>query len=49
MYSEEFVKYLLKYQNGSVKTVEKEENKASTSLKLEDVKKKYATVPLIAK
>ena len=47
MYSEEFVKYLLKYQNGSSKPVKRE--KVKTSFNLDEIKKKYATVPIISK
>ena len=47
MYSEEFVKYLLKYQNDDFKA-QKEENKKVFNLN-DLSKKKYATVPINTK
>ena len=44
MYSEEFVNYLLKYQNDDLK---KKEKKETLSVRWKDLKKnKYATVPI---
>ncbi len=48
MYSEEFVKYLLKYKNDSFKSAKKEETK-KCFFNLDGLKKKYVTVPVIAK
>ena len=47
MYSEEFVKYLLKYQSDNMKPEKKEEEKKTFDLS--SIKKKYATIPIITK
>ena len=49
MYSEEFVKYLLKYQNNDFKETKKLERSEKFFKFMQSLKNKYATVPIQTK